>query len=80
VILDSTLTPDRAMPKLLLKNQSLYNWITYYEVCIPVERVGGIYSVPRVLPQLSGDVPVTNDDQAATMWPTNHDSWSNQPL
>jgi hypothetical protein len=27
-----------------------------YSVCIPMESIGGIYSVPRAVPQLGGDV------------------------
>jgi hypothetical protein len=33
-MLYSTLTPDGAMPKLLLKHRSLYKWITYIRVCV----------------------------------------------
>jgi hypothetical protein len=35
-MLDSTLTPDRATPMLLLMKQSLYKWKPYKVVCVCV--------------------------------------------
>jgi hypothetical protein len=47
-------------------------------VCIPVESVGGIYSIPKVVPRLGHYVFVTKDGQTATTLPTDHTSWPNQ--
>jgi hypothetical protein len=46
-MLDSTLTPDRAMTKLLLKYRSLYKWITYYRMCVSQCRAYGVFIVSQ---------------------------------
>jgi hypothetical protein len=65
-MLDSTLTPDRAMPKLQMKHQSLYKWRTYCGVCIPVKSIGGVYSILKAVPKLGRNVSMIKDDRAAT--------------
>jgi hypothetical protein len=48
-MLDSPLTPKRDTPKLLLKHQSLYKWITYSKVCAFQWRAWGrrVFIVPQ---------------------------------
>jgi hypothetical protein len=50
-MVDSTLTPDKATPMLLLINQSLYKWKPYKVVCVlQMAVMGGIYMVQGSVP------------------------------
>jgi hypothetical protein len=55
-MLNSTLTPDMAMPMLLRKHQSHYKWRIYCRVCLLQSgTIGSIYSVPGSVPWLGRD-------------------------